>query len=54
MKDRESRQVRIPQRCLELLIDLRDYDAMTDQTPLCGPHETMTAKWQRYRATKRE
>lgn len=58
VKDRESRQVRIPQRCLELLIDLRDYNAMTDQTPYVvldrRQYETMAAKWQRYQTGKRE
>jgi integrase len=58
VKDRESRQIRLPQRCLELLVDLRDYNAMTDESPYVvldrGQYETMRAKWQRFRQNRRE
>lgn len=58
VKGRESRQIRIPQHCMALLIDLKDYNAMTDQTPYVvldrGQYETMRAKWQRFQQDRRE
>ena len=58
IKDREYRKIRIRQRCLDLLLDLKAYNEMTDQTPYVvldqGQYRTMTAKWERFRQEKRE
>jgi len=58
IKDRESRQIRVPRHCLDLLIDLKAYNDMTDETPYivlgAGQYATLLAKWQRFRQAKRE
>jgi integrase len=58
IKDRESREIRIPQRCLEFLLDLRAYNEMTDQSPYVvldqGQYLTLAAKWQERRRQRQE
>ena len=53
VKDKESRRIHIPRRCLELLMDLKGYNDMTDQTPYVvldqKQVQTVLAKWARYR-----
>jgi len=57
VKDKEARRVDIPGRCLHLLVDLKDYNKMTDQTPyvvLDDKHyRTAVNKWQRYQRQKK-
>jgi len=57
VKDKESRRIHIPQRCLELLLDLKAYNELTDQTPYVvldhRQYQTVTAKWRRHQAEKR-
>ncbi len=56
VKDKEARKIHIPQRCLELLLDLKAYNEITDQTSYVvldhGQHQTMTAKWKYRRKNK--
>jgi integrase len=53
VKDKEARRIQIPRRCLELLMDLRGYNEITDQTPYValdqGQYQTLKAKWARRR-----
>jgi len=57
VKDKEARRIHIPQRCLELLLDLKAYNEITDQTPYVvldrRQYQTALAKWRRHQAEKR-
>jgi integrase len=58
VKDKEARRIGIPDEALSLLIDLKAYNDLTDQTPYValteGQHQTAVRKWQRYQEEKRE
>ena len=53
VKDKEERRLHVPARCRELLLDLKAYNEMTDQTPYVvldrRQYQTMTAKWEHRR-----
>ncbi len=57
VKDKESRKISIPRRCLDLLIDSKTYNEVTDQSPYVvldqGQYQTMTAKWRQRRKSKK-
>lgn len=57
VKDKEARTIPIPKYCLDLLIDLKTYNDMTDQSPYVVLNEqqykTVRKKWKRYQQQKR-
>jgi integrase len=57
VKDAESRTVPVPQHCLDILIDLKNYNDATDQTPYVvlddRQYQTVMAKWQRFKQQRR-
>ncbi len=57
VKDKGARTIPVPKHCLDLLIDLKTYNAVTDQTPYVVLHEqqykTVHKKWKRYQQQKK-
>ncbi len=57
VKDKEARRVDIPDHCLRLLVDLKNYNEITDQTPYVilddRQYRTAVKKWQRYQEQRR-
>ncbi len=58
VKDKEARRIGIPDEALSLLLDLKAYNDLTDQTPYVAlteaQYKTAVRKWQRYQEEKRE
>jgi integrase len=58
VKDKEARRIGIPEEALSLLLDLKAYNDLTDQTTYVAlteaQHKTAVKKWQRYQEEKRE
>jgi len=50
VKDKEARTIPVPKHCVDLLIDLKSYNDMTEQTPYVVLNEqqykTVVAKWE--------
>jgi integrase len=57
VKDKESRRVPVPEHLLNLLVDLKSYNDLIDQTPYVALNEqhyrTAVNKWNRYQLQKR-
>lgn len=57
VKDKEARQVPMPEHLLNLLVDLKSYNDATDQTPYVAlteqQHQTAVKKWKEYQQQKR-
>lgn len=58
IKDCEARTIRLPKHTLDILIDLKAYNEVTDQTPFVllddRQYKTAISKWQKFRQIGRE